>query len=351
MIDHLLNTLTSFLGSVLVIVLIILAYFINKWIFNRIDKEAEKGTVTYQIVKVIIILIGLLVFTITLPIEQELKGQIIGLIGIVLSAAFALSSTTLIGNALAGIMNNSIKNFKLGDFIRINDKFGRVTKKGLFRTEIQTEDRNLTSMPNMYIATNPLMIVRDSGTIISITVSLGYDVSRVKIEEALKEAALACGLTDPFVYITNLGDFSVTYKINGMLNDINKYFTTLSLLNAKVMDHLHKEEIEIVSPTFMNQRQVNETEFIPPVIREAQKSEESKLPEELIFDKAIEADKIEDKIESLERIEKQIKELEVESKETGNKESINKRIKHLKEVKERLNKHIVEQKNKLNEHK
>lgn len=350
MIDQLLNTLTSFLGSALVIVLIILAYVINKWVFKRIEKEAEKGTIAYQIAKVIIILIGLLMFTITLPIEQELKGQIIGLIGIVLSAAFALSSTTLIGNALAGIMNNSIKNFKLGDFIRIKDKFGRVTKKGLFRTEIQTEDRNLTSMPNMYIAANPLMIVRDSGTIISTTVSLGYDVSRVKIEKALKEAALACGLTDPFVYITNLGDFSVTYKINGMLDDINKYFTTLSLLNAKVIDHLHREEIEIVSPTFMNQRQVNETEFIPPIIKEA-KGEESKLPEELIFDKAIEADKIEDKIESLEKIEKQIKELEVESKESSDKETINKRIKHLKEVKERLNKHILEQKKKLNEHK
>ena len=222
------NTLFSFSGAVITLLMIILMIIATKWIFKRIEQEKEKSSITRQVIYLIIILLGALALAISLPIERTLKGQIIGLIGIVLSAAFAFSSTTLIGNALAGLMNANIKNFKLGDFIRIENNFGRVTKKGLFRTEIQTEDRNLTSLPNLYIANNPLKIIRESGTIISTTVSLGYDLNRSKIETALLEAANNAGLTEPFVYITNLGDFSVTYKINGLLTDIDKYFTVTS---------------------------------------------------------------------------------------------------------------------------
>jgi len=349
--NELLNTLQSLWGSGTIVLVIIIIFFISKWFFDRIDKKTEKSTITRQVINAIIILLGFLALAISLPVEKSLKGQIIGLIGIVISAAFAFSSTTLIGNALAGLMNANIKNFKLGDFIRIENNFGRVTKKGLFRTEIQTEDRNLTSLPNLYIASNPLKIIRESGTIISTTVSLGYDLDRSKIESVLLEAANDSELTDPFVYITSLGDFSVTYKISGLLTDVTKYFTVTSKLNANVMDHLHSEDIEIVSPNFMNQRQVNEIKYIPEITKDNKPAQDEKLPEELVFDKAIKADIIEDKIASLERIDKEIEQLKLIMKDTKDKDQIKNRIKTLEELKEKLSSHIVEEKNNLDEEK
>ncbi|UCH66069.1 MAG: mechanosensitive ion channel, partial [Ignavibacterium sp.] len=238
-----------------------------------------------------------------------------------------------------------------GDFIRIENNFGRVTKKALFRTEIQTEDRNLTSLPNLYIANNPLKIIRDSGTIISTAVSLCYNLNRSKIEAALLESANKSGLTDPFVYITNLGDFSVTYKINGLLTEIDKYFTVNSKLNANIMDHLHKGGVEIVSPNFMNQRQVNDIQFIPKITKESKPAREEKLPEELVFDKAIKADKIDDKIESLTKIDEEIKQLKSALKDAEDKDKIKNRIKTLEELQEKLNSHISDEKRKLDEEK
>jgi len=349
--NQLIDFLLSFSGAAITVLVIIISLIISKWVFQRIEQEKGKSTITRQVIYLIIILLGALALTISLPIEQTLKGQIIGLIGIVLSAAFAFSSTTLIGNALAGLMNANIKNFNLGDFIRIENNFGRVTKKGLFRAEIQTEDRNLTSLPNLYIANNPLKIIRESGTIISTTVSLGYDLNRSKIEKLLLEAANNTGLTEPFVFITNLGDFSVTYKINGLLTDIDKYFTVTSKLNANVMDHLHKGGIEIVSPNFMNQRQVSDIQFIPKITKKSKPTQDEKLPEQLVFDKAIKADKIDDKVESLEKIDEEIKQLKSASKDSKDKEEINNRIKRLEEQKEKLNTHIVEEKKKLDEEK
>lgn len=345
------DLLLSFTGAAITILIIILSFIVSKWIFKRVEKENKNSTITHQIFYVIIVLLGALALAISLPIEQTLKGQIIGLIGIVLSAAFAFSSTTLIGNALAGIMNANIKNFKLGDLIRIENNFGRVTKKGLFRTEIQTEDRNLTSLPNLYLASHPLKIIRDSGTIVSTTVSLGYDINQVTIEKFLLNAAEESGLTEPFVYIESLGDYSATYKIHGLLQDINKYFTTHSLLNSKVMDNLHKGEIEIVSPHFMNQRQVNETKFIPKISKLSVNRTSEKLPEEIVFDKAIEAEKIEEKTENLEKIENQINKLKLSIKDGGDKDKVNDRIKTLEELKERTKENIANQKNKLDKHK
>jgi small-conductance mechanosensitive channel len=349
--NEIIDFLLTFSGSVIAVFATIIALIVTKWTFKKIEREKEKGTITRQVIYAIIILLGALAITISLPIEQTLTAQIIGLIGIVLSAAFAFSSTTLIGNALAGLMNANIKNFKLGDFIRIENNFGRVTKKALFRTEIQTEDRNLTSLPNLYIANNPLKIIRESGTIISTTVSLGYELNRSKVEAALLEAANNVGLTDPFVYITNLGDFSVTYKINGLLKEIDKYFTITSKLNANVMDQLHKSGVEIVSPNFMNQRQVNDIQFIPKIIKEKKPEQHKKTPEELMFDKAIKADKIDDKIESLAKIDEEIEQLKTVLKDAENKEEIKKRIKTLEELKEKLNSHIADEKRRLDEEK
>jgi len=349
--DEIIKQLLSFSGSLITVIIIVAAFLISNWLFQNIMQKKEKATIARQIISVVIVLLGALAFTISLPIDKSIKGQIISLIGIVLSAAIALSSTTLIGNALAGLMNSSVKNFKLGDFVKIEDNFGRVTKKGLFRTEIQTEDRNLTSLPNLYIATNPMKIVRESGTIISANVSLGYDINHSQIEGHLLKAAEESGLEDPFVYIEKLGDFSVTFRINGVLKDINKYFTTHSRLNAKVLDNLHKNDVEIVSPAFMNQRQVNEIKFIPKTSPVKENSNENNLPEQIVFDKAIEADKIDEKEEYLEKLSKQIDGLKQNLKDGGNKDEINKRIANLEENKKRLEENIEKQKEKLNEQK
>ncbi|NNJ51695.1 MAG: hypothetical protein HKP17_00875 [Ignavibacteriaceae bacterium] len=117
------------------------------------------------------------------------------------------------------------------------------------------------------------------------------------------------------------------------------------------MDHLHKAGIEIVSPNFMNQRQVNEIKFIPKITKETKPVGDEKLPEDIIFDKAIKADKIDDKVESLQKIDEEIKGLKSASKDAEDKEEIKNRIKMLEEQKEKINSIIADDKKKLDEEK
>ena len=261
-----------------------------------------------QVLTLIITLAGIIALVIALPIADSTQSQLLGLIGILLSAAIALSATTFIGNAMAGMMLRSVGSFRPGDFIRIDQHFGRVTERGLFRVEIQTEDRDLTTLPNLYLVTNPVKVIRSSGTAVSAEVSLGYDIPHGDIEAALLESAGAAGLEEPFVHVLTLGDFSVTYRVAGILSDVKHLISVRSRLRIKMLDKLHEKGIEIVSPTFMNTRAVSEKKSIIPEMLAAQVKAvvEETLPEEILFDKADQAESIEKLKERQAQLEKEI---------------------------------------------
>lgn len=319
-------------GIILIITVIVLV--INSIVFRRLKSVASDENIVKKTIAFTVVIIATVSFILSLPIEKSLKGQILSFLGIIISAGIALSSTTVLGNLIAGIMNNSMKRFKNGDLIKIGELQGRVVRRSIFHTEIQLEDSNFVTIPNLFIASNPVKLTRKTNTVISTTVSLGYDVPRTKIEEALKKAAEATGLNDPYVYVTELGDYSVVYKIHGFLADTGKFFSTTSLLNAKVMDLLHENNIEIVSPTFMNQRRVDEKMFTPVVKKEKEPDKDEKSPEELIFNEALEAAEIEKKKENIIKLQERKEKLKTELKET--KES--KRSERIKSSIERIDK-------------
>lgn len=343
--EHVLNILKSLWEPAAVLIVLVLLVALNAWTFNRFKTLSSGTKVIRRTIAAVLVLMGTLAFILTLPIDHSLKGQILSFLGIIISAGIALSSTTLLGNMIAGIMNNSIKRFRSGDLIKIGDLQGRVTKKSIFHVEIQLEDSNFITLPNLYIASNPVKITRKTNSVISTTVSLGYDIPRTKIEAALKEAATATGLTDPYVYITNLGDFSVVYKIHGFLKDSSKFFSTISLLNTKVMDTLHEKKIEIVSPTFMNQRRIDDTIFIPEQSHKEPPPEKAASPEDLIFDEAIKSEEIEKKKDSLQKIDEKREALKEKMKEMKDKQEIERaksNLERLNDIREKIKKNIEE---------
>ncbi len=349
MLEQLLDIFKSFSGSLAVVLVLIALLYLNTFIFKRFSSGKATVKVIRRTIAFLLVFIGALILILALPIDKSLKGQILSFFGIIISAGIALSSTTVLGNMIAGIMNNSMKRFASGDLISIGEIQGRVTKKSIFHTEIQLEDSNFVTIPNLFIASNPVKLTRKSNTVISASVSLGYDVPRSRIEDSLKEAAEKTGLNDPYVYIMELGDYSVVYKIHGFLADSSKFFSTTSLLKANVMDNLHKYNIEIVSPTFMNQRRVDEMQFIPEQPVKEKPEENKKSPEELIFDKAIESEEIEKKREYLVKIDERKTELKEKLKELKDDKEVEKvksTIKRLEDVKERLAKNIKEQEGK-----
>lgn len=337
--DTIIEYILSFSGTFFTVLTVLFIYFVTKTIFDRQSKGKKDTSLVRTIILFGILLVGVIAIILALPMNDSLRGQITSLIGIVISAVLALSSATFIGNGLAGIMLRSINSFRPGDFIHVNDLFGRITERGLFHTEIQTENRDLMTIPNLYLATNPVKVTRSSGTLISGVVSLGYDVNRQKIEKVLLDAANRAELKDPFVRITELGDFSVVYKVYGLVEEIKTFLSAQSRLNAMMLDALHEANIEIVSPNFMNQRQVGESIFIPQKVKKHEEvGKNSGAPESIIFDKAEEAESLEQRKLKMVELSEKIKTAKdaLKTAPETDKESLQAKINKLENLKDRL---------------
>ncbi len=278
------------LGTIAAVILLLAA--IN-WFLRRRWQGDPDAQFRFQLIMLALSFAGLLTIIVALPINDAVRGQLLSLIGILLSAAIALSSTTFIGNIMAGIMLKAVRNARPGDFITVADLTGRITEMDLLHTEIQTEFRDLVTVPNLYMITQPLQVVRASGTIIQAEVSLGYDVPQTHAAEILCAAAATAGLEDGFVQVRELGDFSVVYRVAGLLEDVTSLISARSKLRAAMLDALHAANVEIVSPNFMNTRAISENhKFIPtPSRKKAAKVQPQ--AEQLAFDKAEEAASVE----------------------------------------------------------
>lgn len=298
-------------GPLVIVIAIVSAAAVvtRMWINRRRAFDQGSGQIRHQLVVIGLILIGMIAVVLALPIRESDRNSLLGILGLLITAVIGLSATTHVGNGLAGIMIRSGRRFRPGDFIHSGDHFGRVTDVGLFHTEIQTEMRNLTILPNLRLVTEPLTVVRSTGTIAAATVSLGYDVSRADVVTALTTAALDSGLSDPVVQIRELGDFSVTYRVAGLLSEPRRLLSARSDLRKAMLDRLHGAGIEIVSPTFMNQRQLAQASTTIPRDAVAEAPAVNDF-ESLVFDKADLAESVEALSDRINEIDSRIAELE-----------------------------------------
>ena len=263
-------------------------------VLRRAIPDEPATRVIRQLVTVAVLVFANVALVLAMPLDSATTGQLLSLFGLVITAVIALSSTTFVSNAMAGLMLRAVGGFHPGDFLRIGENFGRVTQKGLLHTEIQSEDRDLITLPNLFVMNQPVRVVRTSGTLISAEVSLGYDVHRRQVRDLLKQAAEQAELTEPFVQITALGDHCVTYRVYGFLADVSNLVTKRTELRGRMLDCLHENGVEIVSPAFMNQRALDPAVAIRPALEQSTaEPTEDDHAESLMFDKAEVAVRIE----------------------------------------------------------
>jgi small conductance mechanosensitive channel len=333
------DALRPYLGSAAVLALAVGALLAARTVLRV---GGGHSTLSRQLTTLAIVAAALLALILTLPIDEALRGQLLGFIGVILSAALALSSTTFLGNMLAGVMLRIMRNFRPGDFLRVEGHFGRVSARSLLHTEIQTEDRDLTTLPNLYLVTHPMTVIQASGAIVSATVSLGYNVPRTRVESLLLQAAQRSGLTEPFVHLVELGDFAVTYRVAGLLAEVKQILTARSALRAMMLDELHGAGVEIVSPTFMNTRSLRADDRVIPAAGHAEAAPETAegRPEDVVFDKAEQAESVEKMRLALEELERRIADVQPGEDGEGDRAAAKERKASLRAAMERLRERI-----------
>lgn len=310
--------------------LVIALWSAHRFVIVRNSRLGNERMLPRQLVMLGLTFASVVIVVLVLPVSEGTRNQMLVLIGIIVSGTFAFSSTTIFANLMAGIMLRVTKPFDTGDYISVGDYSGRIAERGLLDTEIQTEDRRLVALPNTFMITNPVSVVRSSGTIVSVSLSLGYEIHYSLVESLLLEAIKESGLEDPFIQILELGDYSITYKACGMLTDVKILLTAHSNLRRYILDTLHNNDIEIVSPAFMNQRLLQDHLKIIPASMKQKPPEQTSVAEEVVFDKAEQAAQIEkEKQQLIEVIQQYEKDLEEAS--SADKKRIKEIIKESRE--------------------
>ena len=294
----------------------------DRILLGNLKSHENDSIVGRQLIVLALSIVGVVVFILALPIDPNRQGQLLGLLGLILSGAIALSSTNLLGNIMSGLMLRAVHAFRLGDFIEVGEEFGRVSERGLFHVEIQTPRREFVTIPNTHLVSNPVRVTptraqpgskEELVAVIATTVSLGYDVPRAEVEQHLLAAAEKAGLEEPYVRVLGLGDHSVTYQVAGLLDDPDALLPARSRINAQVLDALHGAGIEIVSPLFVNERAFAPARsFLPrkPVVSGDAPSEPHDVAPAAVFDKATTGAMRERFEELRQRLLEDIKELE-----------------------------------------
>jgi small-conductance mechanosensitive channel len=95
---------------------------------------------------------------------------------------------------------------------------------------------------------------RGPGLILHTSVTIGYDVPREEVERLLIGAASATEHIEPepepFVLVTSLDDFYISYEINAFTKRAQRLTVTYSEIHRRIVDAFNEAGVEIMSPHY-----------------------------------------------------------------------------------------------------
>jgi len=253
-----LNVLTSFAGSLLgAVVMLILGFIVAGWARRRITKlglqyEALDDTLFIfigNITRYAIIGFALLFVLNTFGIKTTSIVAVIGAAG--LAIGLALQGT--LSNVAAGVMIIVFRPIKLGDFVTVGGQSGTVKSISLNNTELASTDNVQTIIPNANVWGNTITNFSIYETRRAEWIfGVAYDADLKKAEEVIRKTLLsdprALQDPEPFLQVNNLGDFSVDFLARVWVKS-SDYFAYQADMKRAVKEALDEAEVDIPFPT------------------------------------------------------------------------------------------------------
>ncbi len=171
----------------------------------------------------------------------------------VLTAVIGLALQNTLSDMVAGIILSTEDTVKIDNWIKYNDKIGRVVMFSWRYTKIITLENEHYIIPNKDLASNTIKVLSSESfkhyTIIPFGVT--YDNIPNKVINVVKEATKDIeDVIDREVYFVKYGDFAIEFEIRLRITDAYKYYQIRSNVLTKVFYALEREEMEIPIPRY-----------------------------------------------------------------------------------------------------
>ena len=211
---------------------------------------------TFGLIRLLIVAVAFVLILPNLPAAQSsaFRG-----VSIFVAVLVSLGSTAAVGNMVAGVVLTYTRAFKIGDRVRIADTLGDIKEKSLFVTRVTTPKNVEIAIPNAMVLANHVinyssLARRAPGLILHTSVTIGYDVPQEQVRTLLTEAAIATENIEPdpapFVLVTSLDDFYISYEINAYTRRARKMTAIYSELHGHILDGFNEAGVEIMSPHY-----------------------------------------------------------------------------------------------------
>ena len=211
--------------------------------------------------RIVIALLWLFAIAVAYPYLPGSDNDVFKGVSIFAGLLVTLGSTSVVSQAMSGLVLMYSRALKAGEYVRINEIEGTVHDVGILATKVKTPKNELVTIPNAVVvgsSTKNYSRLEDIGQLLLYTtVTIGYDAPWRQVHSLLRAAAdRTPGLLKqppPFVLQTALSDFYVEYQLNAAVERPELRVATLAALHENIQDAFNEHGIQIMSPHFRAQ--------------------------------------------------------------------------------------------------
>ncbi len=219
---NLIDWLIAFVPKLLLALIILwLGFKIVNKISKIIGLGLEKANLGVEITEFLNSIITSVLKIVVIGVAASIIGvKMTALIGLLGAAVFAIGMALqgFMGNFASGLTILFLKPYKVGDWISVNDSFGKVKSVQIFNTTLETPNDKTLIIPNGQVTDNAITNYSTIGDIrLELNVSMPYEESFPKVKEvihsALKESQYVKWEKEPLIGIETYDSHNIQLAI------------------------------------------------------------------------------------------------------------------------------------------
>ncbi len=216
------------------VAIVVIGFWLLKKALHIVEMSLSKTTLSLEVKTFLISLLSaVLKVFILMAAVQQIGVDTASLVGLIAAAGFAVGMALQgsLGNFASGIMIMVFKPYKIGDWVEIGEKFGKVETIQIFNTSIVTPGQKTHIIPNGQVTEGTITNFSDKGKIrLELNVVMPYEESFPKIKniilKALKEVPIIMQDPAPEVGIETYDSHNLVLAVRPFINPDNYWDAT-----------------------------------------------------------------------------------------------------------------------------
>jgi small-conductance mechanosensitive channel len=244
------------LGNILLFIFILyISHLLQKGVGSLYGKASEswdpdvrKNASRLAIMRLTLIVIGFLIAVAASGLPVDKITIVLGALGV----GIGLGLQSIVNNFVSGIILIFEQPFRIGDYIELGDKKGRVLDIGIRSSKLLMEEGAEVIMPNADLLSGRVInwTIHNDNIRIEIPLSLEpghpFDEVSTTIAEALKESDNVMKEQQSEVLLTSINDKAMNVTVRVWINNVHREQIIRGELLNKIHDHLTQKGIKML---------------------------------------------------------------------------------------------------------